>query len=84
MRFSISGININFKEQKGGRAFIDTSNKNRNEDTKKLNTISAEESYKPSPLRSFKTKGFPTYWFAMMAQMAGLNMQMVSRAWLIY
>ncbi len=49
-----------------------------------MNTISAEESYKPSPLRSFKTKGFPTYWFAMMAQMAGLNMQMVSRAWLIY
>tara|TARA_Y100000996_G_scaffold411071_1_gene394543 strand:- start:533 stop:1303 length:771 start_codon:yes stop_codon:yes gene_type:complete len=41
--FSISGININFKEQKGGRSFIDTSNKNRNEDTKKLNTISLND-----------------------------------------
>jgi MFS family permease len=49
-----------------------------------LTINSSKEPYKPSIFRSFKITGYPTYWFAMMAQMAGLNMQMVSRAWLIY
>ena len=49
--FSISDEKIKFKEQRGGRSFIDTNKKNQNENIKELNTISLNDLFSKNNIK---------------------------------
>ena len=49
--FSISDEKIKFKEQRGGRSFIDTNKKNQNENIKELNTISLNDLFSKNNMK---------------------------------